>query len=645
MATLSHTKKKKIKKRKAKISIVCFILSLLINPYLSSYMLEVFKSRFQDFGFSIKYFNSLLSLTKDETQLKIFIMLELIVIIIIFLFLTNAEERIGETETVKITDTIEIPVACGKGQHGTSRFQTKEEIKESFYTVVYNPQKAINLSNKNIGLVLGMTNEKINEVISCIEDDINSIIIGSTRSGKTRGLILETIWLRAKAGKSMVISDPKGELFLYSHKYLEDNGYEVIDFDLRQPLKSQRYNYMENIVKAVKEGDIPKAIDLTWDLVSVMVGVPKGEPLWANGESAVIAASILAVALEAPEEYKNMTNAYYFLANMCKSDENGEMPITEYFASLPDIHPAKGIFAVAEISPERTRGSFFGSALATLRHFTNWNIADMTSKSDFDVKEIGKKKTALFIIIPDEKTTLYSLVSLFVNQLYVNLVEVANIFGGRLPVEVDFLMDEFGNFPAIPSFGTMLSVGAGRGIRFTLVIQDYQQLEKHYKEDYENIKGNCQITVYLKTPTPKTLEELSKRTGTYTIQVNSVNNSLSGRNFKSTSYSDSANMQSRALLLPDEVGRIERPYSLVLYSGKYPAVLYAPDLSNYHANSELGLGDKDYNKKIIMERDSARLVRERGKLNLWGIWNNYEPELETVEEENVEHSERISFLN
>lgn len=587
-------------------------------------------------AFNFKYV-AVMSMGWGQEETKIFLILELVVLILIFMFLTRSWSSIGSSAVVEVMPGIEVPVTVGQGQHGTSRFMTTQEKQKAFY-LVDNP---MSYTNQNLGLVLQMKVKGDKEIIICIKEDIHSLILGASRSGKTRCLILQTIWLRGIAKKSMIISDPKGELFLYTKDFLKENGMEVIDIDFRYPLKSRYYNYMNDINRAVDIGDIPKAIDYTWDLVSVLVGVPKGEPLWNNGESAVIAAGILVLALEAPKEFRNLTNVYYFLANMCKENEYGELPIDKYFKTLPETHPARGVFAVAELSPSRTRGSFFGSALATLRLFTNWNIADMTSKQDFDIKDIGRKPTALFIIIPDEKNTLYSLVSLMINQLYVKLVELANESGGRVPCEVEFELDEFGNFPEIPSFASMLTVGAGRGLRFNLVVQDFQQLQKKYKDDYESIKGNCQNWLYLASPTPKTLEEISKKLGTYTVQVNSTNSSVSGKTVKNVSFSDSASMQSRALLTADEVGRIKRPYSLAMKIGEHPAIMEGPDLSKYKANRELGLGDEEYNKQVIMKRENERDSRRRADLKLWGIWNSFN----STESEQEEVNNRISFIN
>lgn len=648
MATLSSERKNKAKKYRMIICIFISIVGTLVIPYLASWLDQFFLYRMDFSKVDIRYIGSFENVLKNENPRKIFWILFCVLIVLVVVIATSSWDTIGRTETMMVTDKISIPVAVGEGQHGTSRFMNEDEKKEEYTIIKYDVEKheiKKHSGKQNYGLVLAMNKNGKYETIICESDDKHSLIIGATRSGKTRRLIYQTIWLRAKAGKSMVINDPKGELYLCSNKYLKEEGYNVIDIDFRSPLKSKRYNYMALVNKAVAENDIAKAIDYTWDLVSVMVGTPKGEPLWTNGESAVIAASILAVALEAPKQYHNLTNVYYFLSNMCKVDEEGEMPITRYFKTLPDEHPARGVFAVAEISPDRTRGSFFGSALATLRLFTNYNIADMTSTMDFDLESIGKEKTAVFIIIPDEKTTLYSLVSLMVNQIYVTLVEVANEYGGRLPVDVEFELDEFGNCPPIPSFGSMLSVGAGRGLRFNIVLQDFQQLEKQYEKDFQNIKGNCQNWVYLKTPTLKTLEEISKKTGTYTVQVNSVNSSVSGEHYKKVSFSDNANMSSRALLMPHEVERIERPYSLVLTSGKYPAIMYSPDLSKYNANKEMGLGDEEHNKKLRMEREQERISRNRQPMDLWKIWKDYTYEEDEEENAEDEQEERVSFLN
>lgn len=634
MATLSKTKQKKLKKIRAIIFLIALILNFIITPYLSAWFTVMLKCRLLieiSYSEALRYF----FMNKDCHRF-FFILQGMLFICFLYLFNEN-NSKIMDTETIKITEQIAIPVCVGNGQHGTSRFMTEEEKKEIYVVFSYSGKKKeirkfFGEEQQKGGLVIQMTKNEKNqsENIMFIAEDFHTLVVGATRSGKTRRMILESIWLSILAGESMVISDPKGELFYYTKDFAEKNGFEVIDFDLRKPRKSKHYNYMKQILDALEEGDVSQAIDYTWDLVSIFVGEAKGEPLWTNGESAAIAATILIIAIDAPKEFRNLTNVYYFLAFMCetKMDEemNEIMLINDYLDQLEDTHPAKGVFAMARIAPGKTRGSFFSSALGTLKHFTNWNIAELTGKSDYNLSDIGTKKTILYLIIPDEKKTLYSLVSIKIKQIYTTLVKIADENGGRLPIDVNMFLDEFGNFPTIPDFDTMLSVGAGRGIRFNIVIQNYQQLEKRYKNESETIKGNCMTTLYLKSPTLKTLEELSKRTGNYTVEVSSVSNSISEKTALKldVSHSNNANMAQRNLLTPEEVSRIKSPYALCLTAGEYPAIMNSPDLSQYRANKELELGSKKQNQKLIIEKERKRSDRKIGEPGLWGIWKEYQ---------------------
>lgn len=174
--------------------------------------------------------------------------------------------------------------------------------------------------------------------------------------------------------------------------------------------------------------------------------------MWTNGEASSIASSLMTVIFENMNhsEYQNFTNAYHFINNMCKSDKEGNMPLSKYLKTLPDDHPAKALFGTVEIAPERTRGSFFTSALNTLRLFINENTYNITCESDFDISDIPKKKFVLYIILPDETKSYYPLASLMTTLIYFELVRVSDMeYGGRLPRKVFFMCDEFGNYPKI----------------------------------------------------------------------------------------------------------------------------------------------------------------------------------------------------
>lgn len=548
------------------------------------------------------------------------------------------EPHPNDVKTIRVTDKISIPIAVGNGQHGSARFATDHEKDEIYQTFEYSGSEIC----KSGGLVVEMKKIHGKEVIRYVAGGLHSLVIGSTGSGKTRRVLLETVWMQIMAGISLVISDVKGEICYYTKDYAELNGYKTIILDLRRPKKSAHYNFLQPILDALSINDKADAIDKTWDLVSVLVGEQKGEPLWYNGECATIAAGILAVCMEAPENCRNLANVYYFLAYMGRQHpETGLTPLSLYLDTLADNHPAKTVFLQGQIAAERTRSSFYTSALGTLKLFTNPNVAEMTSCSDFRLVDIGSQKTIVYMMIPDEKKTLYPLGSIFVNQSYMANVELAGEHGGQCPVPIDYDLDEVGNFPTIPVLPNIATAGRSRRVRMNLVIQDYQQLEAKYKEDFKTIKGNCRVKLYLKSDSTETLKDISETLDKYTVEVTSASSSASYSKHNDGSVSVSSNMTGRNLLQLSELTLIDSPYALVMNQGNHPAITVLPDLSQYRVNKLWGLGDEEHNNRIIQERENARPERQIDDIELWGIWNQYK---EMLEEMSENAKGEISFL-
>jgi len=482
-------------------------------------------------------------------------------------------------------------------------------------------------NNKNAagGLVIGYVKNKNAEDIYYLSEDVHSLTIGATRSGKSRSIVLQSIAFTALNGESALINDPKGELTAYCSPYLKRLGYEVITIDFKNPLKSSRYNFLQPVIDAVNRGDNAKAVDTVWDMTSSLAPADeKGERIWNDGQASVIAGAIMSVVFDNRDkpEYQNLTNVYHFILNMCRTVGN-DMPINQYIDGLHDDHPAKGLFGIAQIAPSRTRGSFFTAALATLRLFTNENIYSQTSASDFVLADTGSRKRAIFIIIPDEKVTFYSLASLFVYQHYIALTEAADKRGGRLKIRVNFYLDEFGNMSKLPAFSNLLTVGGGRGCRFNLFVQSFSQIEQKYgREEAQTIADNCHCWIYLKTASSETASSISKRLGQYTTSSYSRSSSYNSSGTSSGNSSNSMNLIARSLLTEDEVMRIERPYALVMYVGYYPAIMRLPDISEWTFNAVFGLGDKEHNRKLREMRENARIARKPEPIKLWGIWND-----------------------
>jgi len=476
------------------------------------------------------------------------------------------------------------------------------------------------------GLVIGYEKKGGLEGVYYLGDDVHSLTVGATRSGKSRCIVLQSIAFTALAGESMVVNDMKGELAAYCTPYLKRLDYEVICLDFKSPLKSSRYNFLQPVIDAVNRGDTAKAVDLVWDITSSLVPADeKGERIWNDGQASVIAGAIMSVVFDNRErpQYQNLTNVYHFILNMCRTEGN-DMLINKYIKDIPDSHPAKGLFGIAQIAPSRTRGSFFTAALTTLRLFTNENIYSQTGVSDFELADTGSRKRVIFIILPEEKITFYSLATLFIYQHYVALTHAADERGGRLKNRVHFILDEYGNFTEIPAFSNLLTVGAGFGCLFHLFVQSLSMIEHKYgREQAQTITDNCHCWIYLKTANVETATQITKKLGQYTTSTYSRSNSYNSSGTSAGSVSSSMNLIARSLLTEDEILRIERPYALVMLAGQYPAIMRLPDLSQWQFNIAFGMGDIEHNRKLRAMREKARLSRKPVPIELWGIWEKY----------------------
>ena len=370
-----------------------------------------------------------------------------------------------------------------------------------------------------------------------------------------------------------------------------------------------------------------------WDITNILVGDnTSNEKIWENGEKSTIAAAILCVVADNRKrpEYQNLTNVYWFIAEMSKS-VGGKTPMSEYMKKLPAKHPARALMSIAEVAPSRTKGSFDTSALTTLRLFTSRSVYAITHKSDYNIADIGRKKQALFLILPDEKTTYYPIASLMVSQLYELLVRQSDLRGGRLENRVNFVLDEFGNFTKLNDFTNKLTVAGGRGVRFNLFLQSFEQLTQKYdKETAAIVKSNCQTWIYLQADDKETLQDVCDKLGKYTTSAYQLS-SQHGR-YVNPSSSHSISLVARELLTTDEIRRISRPSQIVI-SRAHPAMMNAPDLSQWYFNRMCGLGDPEHNRKVREAREKARpvLSARTEEIPLWNIWVYYTKDLQLKE--------------
>lgn len=648
-------------RKKLLISLLIFITGLIANIYFSTALHLILSGRMRTLTIT-PIEKCIQSIASDQVHRMLFLCLQgFVLLMAIFFYISNNKPY--QSKLREITSKIKTPVSAGQKQHGSAEWLSDREKEIAFCSYCLKPgdrlikglikqgfddiqadlkggdnQKQIqktmiiggeDKTNKYMpqgGVVMGMKMQGCVEKIYFVGEDVHTLCIGATRSGKTRTVVLQTIGTLALAGESLILSDPKGELYQYTYPFLERLGYEVIAIDFKNPLKSHKYNFLQPVIDAVDTDDIARAVDATWDLTAVLVGEPKGERIWTDGEASIIASAIMSVVydnrVKENRRFQNLTNVYYFISQMCKT-VNNKIPILEYVKKLKDGHPAKGLLGISEVAPSRTRGSFYTAALTTLRLFTNPMINCMTDSSDYNPMDTGSKKRAIFIILPDEKTTYYSLASLFVSQHFELLVKAADSRGGRLENRVNFICEEFGNFVKIIDFTNKLTVGGGRGIRFNLFLQSFAQLDEKYgKEAAKTIKGNCENWIYLQADDLETLKEISEKLGNYTVSTYSL--SASHAKYSTPSNSHSINLTGRALLAVDEVRLVSRPYNLVT-SRNNPAIMFAPDLSQMYFNKMFGLGDIEHNRRVRELRESRRSQRsaKMNDMELWNIWLFY----------------------
>ncbi len=352
------------------------------------------------------------TLITEKKVLAIFCVLELMVVSFLILF-TNGTKNIYHSKKIKLTDKLEIPTPIGDGQHGTSWWLQKNDYDKVFKHNIINRNNQYNKISLDSGGII--TNfERVSEIekVHFIDDNLHVLLIGSSGSGKSRSILIPSITMLGLAGENLFISDVKGELYLYTAEKLKELGYNVIALDFINFLKSNYYNYLDLVINAVEKDDIPLAESLVNDIVNVLVEKnDKTEPIWVNGEMSVIKTAIMAVVLEnkGKREYQTLTNAYYFVAEMFKTDEDGEMLIDKYMKNKDANDPIKKFFAVAGTAPSKTRGSFVAAALSTLQMFVSEYVADTIQKSDFDLRDFAKKKTAIYILLSDDKLTYHKL--------------------------------------------------------------------------------------------------------------------------------------------------------------------------------------------------------------------------------------------
>ena len=346
--------------------------------------------------------------------------------------------------------------------------------------------------------------------------EYHTVVIGASGSGKSQCIVKPLVNLLAKKGESMIITDPKGELYTSAAHRLKDLGYNVIVLNFRDPLKGNAWNPLTLPYQYMKMGNMDKATELLDDVALNILYDPnnKGEPFWEKSAADFFSGLALGLFEDAKEEEININS----ISVMSTSGEDRLGPSTytkEYFTMKGEASSAYTFASNTINAPSDTKGGIMSTFRQKIRLFASrQNLSEMLGHSDFSILDIGKQKTAVFIVIHDEKTTYHALATIFIKQAYETLIDVAQQNGGKLPIRTNFILDEFANMPPLKDVDSMVTAARSRDMRFTFIIQNFAQLNDVYgKEVAEVIRGNCGNTIYLISSELAALEEISKMCG------------------------------------------------------------------------------------------------------------------------------------
>ncbi|NLL44316.1 MAG: type IV secretory system conjugative DNA transfer family protein [Mollicutes bacterium] len=395
-----------------------------------------------------------------------------------------------------------------KTDKGYARWAKEKETKKVL-KLVYPTQKTSNAA----GIPLINNGKEI-----WVDDgEYHSLIIGSTGSGKTQAIVHPLVKVLAKKGESMIVTDPKGEIFEENGEMLKERGYNIILLNFRDPQRGNAWNPLSLPYSLYKNGNQDKANELLDDLAMNILYDEKAQnqdPFWEKTSADYFAGLCLALFEDAKEEEINL-NSINFMTTVGEEKFLGNTYIKEYFNDKDKASPAYVNVASTLMAPSDTKSSILSVFKQKIKLFSSReNLSEMLAHNDFNMHGIGRRKTAVFIIIQDEKKTYHALATIFIKQCYETLIDVAQENGGKLPYRTNFILDEFANMPPLKDVTTMVTAARSRNIRFNFIIQNFAQLYQVYgKENGETIKGNCGNIIYLISSELSALEEISKMCG------------------------------------------------------------------------------------------------------------------------------------
>ena len=434
----------------------------------------------------------------------------------------------------------------------------------------------------------------------------NVLVIGGSGSGKTRFYVKPNLM---QMHSSYCITDPKGTIVLECGKMLEDNGYEIKILNTINFKKSMKYNPFAYLRS---EKDILKLVQ-TIIANTKGEGEKAGEDFWVKAEKLYYTALIGYIFYEAPREEKNFATLLDMIdaSEVREDDETYMNPIDRLFEALEKREPTH--FAVKQykkykLAAGKTAKSILISCGARLAPFDIQELRDLMQEDELELDTLGDRKTALFVIISDTDDTFNFVVSIMYSQLFNLLCDKADdVYGGRLPVHVRCLLDEFANIGLIPKFEKLIATIRSREISASIILQAQSQLKAIYKDNADTIVGNCDSTLFLGGKEKTTLKELSETLGKETIDLYNTSETRSNQKSFGLNYQKTG----KELMSQDEITVMDGSKCIFQLRGVRPFLSDKFDITK-HKNYKLL---EDYDKKNLFDIESYMKRKGKAKLN------------------------------
>lgn len=457
-----------------------------------------------------------------------------------------------------------------KGTYGTSGWMTPEELSE-----VLSWKK----TEETDGTILGIKEGKAISLPLNSRLNKHTAIYGASGTGKSRSFVRPQILQCVARRESVIVTDPKGEIYADAAEYMKANGYDVKVFNLVDPTFSDSWNCLGEVMAGCLDED-GRVIDETQlslnaqtfcDVIIKNTSNGKSDHFWDNSELSLLKALVLYVCMDeeeyATKESKTIGAVYNMLTNSSMQD------LTSKFTNLPIGHPAKAPWDIYLRAGDTVKGNVVIGLGTRLQVFQAQNIRDITGYDEISLELPARKPCGYFVIMSDQNSTLDFLSSLFFSFLFIRLVKYADVYGegGKCDVPVNFILDEFPNIGQIPDFTKKLSTIRSRELRVAVIFQNIAQLQNRYPLGlWEEIIGNCDTQLFLGCTDQTTAKFISERTGEMTIEVNSTAVTRDSISVAQTipNYKETESVGKRYVLTPDEVMRLGSREALILIRGQ-----------------------------------------------------------------------------